>query len=380
MWVENTKNCGITKCIKVDIVFNKLYYDEMNKILLCSLLLVSSHLMAEEYRIEIKPSEYIIYSNEKITVDPDCVRDNFKDFPTKIKNKDGITIKEFIVDNQSTKIKRIITDKNSIYYINNGVAYIKNQDLKNKEILISHGVYKGDRLNQKWNLWVYSFDSKNIKECIKKVEVQKEEAVKPEKLKKPEVALEKNTTIVPIKTPEEPIKKEDAEKTISKQVKEIPILPNKESRVENNTKKQTLSAPAITNDAAKIFGNNKPLIEDKKSIPENNANARKEPVEIVKIIGAESIKKEPTVVVKEKEKEKEKIKPQEEKKTKHAVNVANKIKLPQNVRYCVLEETEKLVYQRFPNYEMTEFEKDPKFQEHMDESIIKALEICSKKK
>ncbi len=386
----NTKNFGIIKCIKVDIDLNNLYYGGMKKVFLCSLLLISSQLMAEELRLDIRPNEYILYSNDKMTIDVDCVRSNFEDYPLKIKNKDGISIKELIVDNKSVKINRLLNDKNSIFYIHNGIAYIKNPELKTKEILISHGIYKGDKLNQKWNLWSYSFESKGIKECFKKIEVKKEEVVKPEKLKKNVVVEEKIKDKV---IPQEKNKKTEVEKKPSQEVKEI------EKKAVSSTKKEEAkelplvipkinkeekNAPAIKNDAVRIFNNGNIKVEPKKEAPQEQGKqveVKKEVPEVVKIIGNESKKKEISQL--------ENIKPvlkdksdldKKDKQGKHAINVANKIKLPPHVRYCVLEETEKLVYKKFPDYEMTEFEKDPKFQEHMDESIIKALEICSKKK
>ncbi len=349
----------------------------MKKILICSLLLVSGQIMAEELRIDIKPNEYILYSNDKVVIDTECVRSNFQDYPLKIKNKDAISIKELIVDNKSVKINRLLNDKNSIFYIYNGVAYVKNPELKTKEILISHGTYKGDKLNQKWNLWAYSFDSKNIKECSKKIEVKKEEAPKPEKLKKNNVSEEK-------------IKKPDLEKKPVPEIKEnkkvLETSPKKEVTKElplvvPKINKEEKIAPSIKNDALKIFNNGQRKLEPKKEIIEEQnkqVEVKKEVPEIVKILGGESTKKDTPKVENIKPIVKEKV--TEDKKGKHATNVSNKIKLPQNVRYCVLEETEKLVYKKFPDYEMTEFEKDPKFQEHMDESIIKALEICSKKK
>lgn len=391
----NTKSYGIIKCIKVDIVIDNIYYDKMKKVLLCSMLVLSNYAIADEIRIDIKPNEYIIYSNEKLSIDADCVKSNFEEFPIKLKNKDGITVKELMVDNQSSKLKRLLTDKNSIFYINNGIAYIKNPDFKNKEILISHGIYRGDKLNQKWNLWAYSFDSKNIKECLKKVEIKKEDPKKPEKLKedttpaplpikkeaevksvikeepkpktiqKPEVV--KPIEIISIKPIEaKPIIKEEPKVVISKpvEVKPLPTISNP------TPSKELKNTPSITNDALKIF-KNKGAKQD-----EQPKEVKKEIPPVVKIVGAD--KKELEVAKKEKELTKEKV--VDEKKSKHASNVANKIKLPQQMRYCVLEETERLVNEKFPNYEMTEFEKDPKFQEHMDESIIKALETCSKKK
>lgn len=347
--------------------------------------MLALQVQAEEYRIDIGPSEYIVYSNDKITLDASCVKNSFKDFPIKLKAKDGISIKEFLVDNKNTKINRIINDRNSIYYIHNGIAYIKNPELKTKEILISHGIYKGDKLNQKWNLWSYSFDSQSIKECIKKAEVKKEEPIKPEKLKNENIKVEPQKQKV-VKNHDEkkqvdkPIVKEvgvENKQPLSSKTEEIKVLPiikNEESKIVVGNGKNSSNAPAIKNDAVKIFNNKKQTQEIENKDVEAK-QAQKEKLEIVKILGADSSKKEVTPIVKDKD-----IAPKEEKKAKHANNVANKIKLPQNMRYCVLEETEKLVYQKFPNYEMTEFEKDPKFQEHMDESIIKALEICSKKK
>jgi hypothetical protein len=400
--VVNTKSCGIIKCIKVDIIVDNIYYDKMKKVLLCSILVLSNYAIADEIRIDIKPNEYILYSNEKLSVDPDCVKNNFQDFPIKLKNKDNITIKELMVDNQSTKIKRLLTDKNSIFYINNGIAYVKNPDFKNKEILISHGIYRGDKLNQKWNLWAYSFDSKNIKECLKKVEVKKEDPKKPEKLKEDTppapLPIKKQAEVKPsevqvqpvpkeepkiptVQKPEivkpveiisnkhvepKPIIKEEPKALVSKpiEVKPLPVITNPTSS------KELKNTPSITNDALKIFKNNGAKQDGQPK------EVKKEVPPVVKIVGSD--KKEPEVSKKEKELPKEKV--VDEKKSKHASNVANKIKLPQQMRYCVLEETERLVNEKFPNYEMTEFEKDPKFQEHMDESIIKALETCSKKK
>ncbi len=383
----NTKSYGIIKCIKVDIVIDNIYYDKMKKVLLCSMLVLSNCAIADEIRIDIKPNEYIIYSNEKLSIDADCVKSNFQEFPIKLKNKDGITVKELMVDNQSSKIKRLLTDKNSIFYINNGIAYIKNPDFKNKEILISHGIYRGEKLNQKWNLWSYSFESKNIKECLKKNEVKKEEPKKPEKLKEvvqPEqLPVKKESVLKPdgVQKPEivkpveinsnKPIESKkspkEEQKVVASKPTEVKTLPT----ITNSTiNKEPQSSPSITNDALKIL-KNKDMKQDVQT-----KEVKKEVTPIVKIVGAE--KKETEIVKKEKELPKEKV--VEEKKSKHASSVANKIKLPQQMRYCVLEETERLVNEKFPNYEMTDFEKDPKFQEHMDESIIKALEICSKKK
>ena len=465
----------------------------MKKILLCSLSLLSFSVFAQEIKINLNPKEYFVYSNAQMKLNAECLKTSFKDLPTKLKNKDGFTLKEFMVDNKSPTIHKIITDKNSIIYVFNEVAYMKSVHLENNEILVSHGVYRGNKNNQIWNLWSYSFNSKNIQDCLNKTILnQNLSSTKPEESKN-NLNIKKENKPLPLDKKTEPIKEEKVElpivkkenkplpldkkiesikeekvdtPVVKKENKPLPLDKKTESIKEEKVelpivkkedkplpldkkteliKEEKVDTPVVKKedkplpldkktepikeekvDTPVVKKENKPLPLDKKteSIKEEKVDTpvvKKENKPLPLDKKTESIKEEKVdtpVVKKELEentnqknnksinKEQEKTQKnknqnmeivkienssnivadynstenKEKKKTTTTSNLTNKTKLPNNVKYCVLEETKKLVSEKYPNYEMAGFEKNQKFQDYMDDSIIKALELCAKKK
>ena len=387
----------------------------MKKILLCSLSLLSFSVFAQEIKINLNPKEYFVYSNAQMKLNAECLKTSFKDLPTKLKNKDGFTLKEFMVDNKSPTIHKIITDKNSIIYVFNEVAYMKSVHLENNEILVSHGVYRGNKNNQIWNLWSYSFNSKNIQDCLNKTILnQNLSSTKPEESKN-NLNIKKENKPLPLDKKTEPIKEEKVELPIvKKENKPLPLDKKIESIKEEKVDtpvvkkenkplpldKKTESIKEEKVDTPVVKKENKPLPLDKKteSIKEEKVDTpvvKKELEENTNQKNNKSINKEQEKTQKNKNQNMEIVKIEnssnivadynstenkEKKKTTTTSNLTNKTKLPNNVKYCVLEETKKLVSEKYPNYEMAGFEKNQKFQDYMDDSIIKALELCAKKK
>ncbi len=305
-----------------------------------------SSTLAQEIKIELGKNEFIKYNQEKKELNNDCVQKSFKNLQEYIRKKStDVSLKEFLLENNSEKVKPYLTNKNNIFYFFNGVAFIYN--LKENKVLASHGLYKEGFQNQKWNLWSYSKDKVSFESCFK-LQVNNG---KHNKIIEPKVLNVENKQELP---------KEEV-KSISVKKNEIHKEISKKEEINNLELAKKLEAKTIE----------VPKKEEVKEIKVSKVETKKE-------IKEQSIVKKKSI--RQKNDEEFIQKNIEEIKSKGQPVAVEPRKIPPNIRLCMMEETQKLVLEKYPEYDPASFSTDDKFKKHMDASLLTAMDICYKNK
>ncbi len=306
----------------------------------------SQESFAKDITYQINNRDYITH-DESQSYDYTCLNEQFDKITNSIKNKKNeVNINEFLLESNNSKVLSFNNNKKIMYFYNN-IKYIFNPTYPN-EILISHGTIKSNSIT-KWNIWNHNKLNIKFNSCLVKENTEKEikkETININNIQPKEKNDKKSSLITDIEKPKEILQPPQKEESNPKTSESIKLNTDSKIKIEDEKQKQhdyivsTIVIPEHLKN--KIKSQEEKKNKKNKTIQNRNKNDEKIIAENINEIKAKTV----------------------------SSNISHKNRL------CLLDNTQKIVAKKYPNYNPQLLENDVEFKKYMDKALIMAFEVC----